>query len=330
MDTKTIKIDRYIPEKNKIDNAASIIKNGGLVAFPTETIYGLGANALDEKAVEKIFIAKGRPQDNPLIVHISKKQDLVKYVKEIPDKAKKLINKFWPGPLTIIFKKKLVIPDRVTCGLKTIAVRMPLNKIALELIKKSGVPIAAPSANSSGKPSPTKAKHVFDDLNGKIDLIIDGGQTDIGLESTVISLVNPEKPILLRPGKISAEEIERFIGGIIIHKGVYNKIMASKKVESPGLKYQHYSPKAKVILVIGKSSELKINQLKKQYEIEGKKADIIIESSKNKFAKEIFSKFRDCEKDGVDIILVKGVDEKGIGMAIMNRLRRAASEIIES
>jgi L-threonylcarbamoyladenylate synthase len=328
INTKVIKINSFQPEKTKINKAVKIIQSGGLVAFPTETIYGLGADALNEKAVEKIFKAKGRPQDNPLIIHIADKKDLRKYVSCIPKKAKTLIDKFWPGPLAIVFKKNKIIPDRTTCGLKSAAIRMPSNKIALKLIKQSGVPIAAPSANYSGKPSPSKASHVIDDLNGKIDLIINGGKTTIGLESTVISLVN--EPVLLRPGRISKEQIEKEIGKIEIHKGVFNMIKGNEKAESPGLKYRHYSPKAKVILVTGKYSKEKIKELFKQYRKENLKVKILACNNKKKLAKNLFSKFRECDKKNIDIILVNSINEKGIGMAIMNRLRKSASKIIKA
>jgi len=312
--------------KKNICLAADLIKSGELVAFPTETIYGLGANALNEKAIKKIFKVKGRPQDNPLIVHISNKEDLNKYVLDIPEKAKKLIDAFWPGPLTIVLKKNNLITNEVTCGLDSVAIRIPDNKIALELIKQAGCPIAAPSANISGRPSLTKAQHVLEDLNGKIPPILDGGNTDIGLESTVISLVN--NPILLRPGKITLEEIEQVIGKIEVHKDINKKINKNEKPESPGLKYNHYCPKAKVILAIGKDKSDKLKLLNEQLEKEGKKVLIISEKDKKMLAKNLFSIFRDCDINKFDVILIEEVDENNLGMALMNRIRKAASQVI--
>jgi len=326
METRILRLSPNSPEQDKIKIAADLIKTGKLVAFPTETIYGLGANALNGEAIKDIFKAKGRPQDNPLIVHIADKEDLNKYVLSIPNKAKKLIDAFWPGPLTIVLKKNSIISNQVTCGLDSIAIRIPDNKIALELIKQSGCPIAAPSANISGSPSPTKAQHVFDDLNGKIQLILDGGDTDIGLESTVISLVNG--PILLRPGKISIKEIEKIIGKIEVHKQINQKVNESEKPESPGLKYNHYCPKAKVILAVGRDRQDKIKYLKEKLEKEGKKVFIISDKNKEILAKNLFSIFRDCDKNKFDFILIEEIDENNLGMALMNRIRKAASRVI--
>ena len=305
---------RIIKPLNKSDlkKPAKFLRKGKLVAFPTETVYGLGANALDVDAVKKIFIAKGRPADNPLIVHIADKNDLKKLVRKIPEKAKILIEKFWPGPLTIVFEKKEIVSNIVTARQKTVAVRMPKNKIALDLIKMARVPIAAPSANTSTRPSPTKAEHVFDDLNGKIDIIVDGGKTDVGLESTVIDLTS-KIPTILRPGKITKEEIEKLIGK------VFAKTKSGKNVKSPGMKYKHYSPKAKVIL----ASKKEIKKISKKFK--DKKIGIIFcGNSLEEYAKNIFSEFREMDKMGIEVILAEKVEEKGIGVAIMNRLKKAA------
>ncbi len=294
---------------------ASILRKGGLVAFPTETVYGLGANALDENAVKKIFEAKGRPSDNPLIVHVSDKEELFALVSKVPEKAQKLMDKFWPGPLTLVLNKSKSVPRAVTAGQETVAIRMPNNKIALELIKQSGIPVAAPSANVSTRPSPTEAKHVLEDLDGKIDAIIDGGRTDIGLESTVIDLTS-ETPTILRPGKITKEELEKVIGKI------ETKAKAGKVAKAPGMKYKHYSPKAKVILVTKKE----IPSLKRK--LGTKKIGIILkEGTFEEFAKSLFSKFREMDKKGIEVILVEKIKEKGLGVAIMNRLKKAAGEI---
>lgn len=304
------------PNEEGIDIASKIIQKNGTVAFPTETVYGLGANALSKKAIKKIFKAKGRPQDNPLIVHIATIDSLFKITKKISPKAKKLIDNFWPGPLTIILKKNKKIPSIVTAGLDSVAVRMPKNKVALNLIKKSKRPIAAPSANTSTKPSPTKAKHVIDDLNNKIDAIIKGQDANVGLESTVIDMTT-KTPTILRPGKITKEKIEKIIGKVNI------KTSSGKEAKSPGMKYKHYSPNAKVIIAPkNKFKEIKIKN-------KDKKIGIIKKGiSKKRFAKKMFSKFRDLDKKGCEIILVEKIKENGLGLAIMNRLKKAASEII--
>ncbi|MEM0465711.1 MAG: L-threonylcarbamoyladenylate synthase [Candidatus Pacearchaeota archaeon] len=312
----------------QIKQAADLIKKGELVAFPTETVYGLGANALDSNAVKKIFIAKGRPSDNPLIVHISKKEQ-INEIAYIPISKKRLVNKlikkFWPGPLTIILRKKKIIPDEVTCGLKTVAIRMPKNKIALSLIENSKVPIAAPSANLSGKPSGTSFRHVLKDFNGKIAGIIKSKDCEIGLESTVIDMT-ADKPMLLRPGLISFEKLKKIIPKLSLFScnNLCNNI---NKVKSPGIKYKHYSPNAKIILFNTKDfNKIKIyeNKLKKQ----NKKVKIIKTSKKISFAKKLFKIFRDADEKKIDFLLIQSVEESGIGRAIMNRLKKASYKII--
>jgi L-threonylcarbamoyladenylate synthase len=306
MKTKIIFLSIKKPEPEKIKAAAEILKSGELVAFPTETVYGIGA-VLKPDAVKKIFLAKGRPNDNPLIVHISNKKQLAELADEVPEIAEKLAEKFWPGPLTIVLKNKSA-PKEVTAGLESVALRMPKNKIALALINAAG-PLAAPSANISGKPSPTKAEHVFDDFNNKIPLILDGGETDIGLESTVVSLVR--EPVLLRPGKITKEQIEEVIGPVrVLHK--------SKKPLSPGMSYKHYSPDAKIILF----SRDELEKLKEKYA--DKKTEVIFHENVEDSAKNLFSKFREADKKGAEIIFAEKVEEKGFGMALMNRLKKAA------
>jgi L-threonylcarbamoyladenylate synthase len=339
--TKVINIDDKNPEINKIKAAAEIIRNGDVVAFPTETVYGLGANALDENAIRKIYTAKGRPSDNPLIVHVSSRNDVKKLVKKIPENAKKLMNKFWPGPLTIIFRKSDIVPDITTGNLDTVAVRMPDNKIALALIKESRVPIAAPSANISGKPSPTCAKHVINDMTGKIPMILSGGQCAIGLESTVIDM-SSKVPILLRPGKISLEELKKVLGKVHVSASVYGTKRKLKKVSSPGMKYKHYSPDAKVIVVRG--SKLKVEQKIKDIILSSKKSKQKIavigfhkyDSAVNYICRDstdmahiVFDKFREADERKIDIIIVEGVNTKGIGLALMNRIKRAASEVVD-
>jgi len=249
METKILKINAKRIDYRKIKIAADVLQKGGLVAFPTETVYGLGADAFNAKAVRKIFEVKKRPWHNPLIVHIANKKDIKKVCKAVPKKAKQLIKKFWPGPLTLVLQKNKKIPKEVCAGLNTVAVRMPKHKVALALIKASKTPIAAPSANIATKPSATNAKDVIEDFLGKIEVIIDSGKTNIGLESTIIDL-STEKPVLLRPGGITLEEIEKVIGEVEIHESILKKGKAAK-IKAPGMMKKHYAPKAKVILLIG-------------------------------------------------------------------------------
>jgi len=304
---------------SQIQIAADILRAGGLVAFPTETVYGLGANALDSDAVSQIFVAKGRPQDNPLIVHVATLEQLYSIVQEVPPLAEKLIKKFWPGPLTIVLKKANVIPSIVTAGLDSVAVRMPSNKIALELIKGAGVPIAAPSANVSGKPSPTTARHVVEDLFGRVDVIIDGGDCEVGVESTVVSLI--DKPELLRPGKITLEELRSTIGDVIYNQN-------PKVIRSPGMKHKHYAPNAKVII----SND--VAKLSDEYFHNGKKVGVIatkavpnvemrIVKNVTELAKHLFQYFREFDSLGTDVIIVEPVEKEGLGLAVMNRLEKA-------
>ncbi|MBU1204733.1 MAG: threonylcarbamoyl-AMP synthase [Nanoarchaeota archaeon] len=346
MKTKIIKINPKNIEISKIKAAARILRKGGLVAFPTETVYGLGADALNPKAVKKIFEAKGRPADNPLIVHIADKEEVYRLAKEVPEEAEKLMDKFWPGPLTLVLKKSKIVPDIITGGLDSVAIRMPANKIALALIKEAKVPVAAPSANLFSKPSPTSAEHVIQDLYGKIDVIIDSGETEIGVESTVLDLTT--KPAtLLRPGGITLEELERVLGKIKIHPIIKGKKVKNIIAKSPGMKYKHYSPNADVILVEGAYQEVKkrIQKLVYKHKKEGKnigvmtanenheyKADLIkfVGNDFNTIAKNLFKIFREFDKEKVDIIIAEGVSDKGLGLAIMNRLRKAAYEIIKN
>lgn len=311
--TRILHIDSGNPQEDKLNDAADVIRNGGLVAFPTETVYGLGADGSNIDAVKKIFIAKGRPADNPLIVHVFDISQVKLLVKEISKNAIKLMNRFWPGPLTLIFKKSKIVSDLITCGLDSVAIRMPNNKIALRLIEKSNCFIPAPSANISGKPSPTDAKHVIEDLNGKIDLIIDAGNVDIGIESTVVDLTS-KIPVILRHGKITLAQIEEVIG-----KVNKNKKENVKKPKSPGMKYRHYAPNAKVIIV---KDELDFKKLSKKYK--GNRIKFLKYSNEVEMAKNLFKDFRDCDNDGFDFIFVVAVKDKGFGKAIMDRLRKAS------
>ena len=323
---------------NKLNTAATIIKNSGLVLFPTETVYGIGANGLDEKAVAKIFTAKGRKQDNPLILHISNLDMLKQITTNINEIEQKLIDEFWPGPFTLILNRTNVVPDIVTGGLNTVGVRMPSGIIAKNLIELSGVPIAAPSANISGKPSGTNITDIFDELKDKVDYIIDGGICEVGLESTVVRVIDGI-PHILRPGKITPEQIEKITGNIVVDKHILNNIEDSKPL-SPGMKYRHYAPKAKCILVYSNDNKKmidKINELANKY-----KNPLIISCSENlinyedkktinigsrktleEISKNIFSCLRKVDSYNPDIVLIEGVESKGLGLAIMNRLIRA-------
>jgi len=309
---------------NSINKASSYIKKDEIVAFPTETVYGLGANAYDEKAVKKIFKAKGRPADNPLIVHIANKKDIEVLTQEIPDTAKRIIKKFFPGPITVILKKNEIVPDIVTSGLDTIAIRMPSSKIAREFIKTCGVPVAAPSANLSGSPSPTSFIHVLDDFKGKIPCLLIGPNAKYGLESTVVDCTG-SVPVILRPGVVTLEQLRKIDRRI-------NYLRKPKNIKSPGQKYRHYAPKAKVRLISDfgfrisdfKSSTAYIGFHKLNNEVLERLRDFKICKGLNDYAKNLFSFFRDCDARGIKVIYCQKVPQKGIGLAIMNRLRKTS------
>lgn len=347
--TEVLKINKQNPESDKIRYAAEIIKQGGLVVFPTETVYGLGASAFDMDAVRNIFKAKGRPADNPLIVHIADMKDVQLLAKRPPKTAMLLMERFWPGPLTIVLKKRKAVLDIVTAGSDSVAVRMPDNRIALSLIKAAGVPLVAPSANISGKPSPTKARDVLEDLNGRVDLIIDGGITKIGIESTVIDITNTP-PTILRPGGITMEDIEFLIGKVgliafdISCKGIPSATVALRSgyLKSPGLKYKHYAPHAEVVIVEGGAEDVqeKIKSLADEALKNNKRVGIIsfqknarykdcivifAGSDADAVARRLFSALREMDKKKVDIIISESLIDKGIGLAVSDRLKRAAS-----
>lgn len=341
--TKTIKIDKNNIDEKLLKEAALILKNGGTVAFPTETVYGLGGNALDENAVGKIFEAKGRPSDNPLIIHISESKDLNKLILESNKNAEILMKEFWPGPLTLIFNKSKNVPKSVTGGLDTVAIRMPSHPIARLLIKLSGVAVAAPSANLSGKPSPTKEEHVIKDLKGRVDAIVCGGNAQVGVESTVVDITS-EIPMILRPGGITKEQLEKVIGRVDVDPALKNKEDKNLIPKSPGMKYTHYSPEAQVILVNGDLDKMvwKIKEIAKTKESEGYKVGIMsTEETKKKYsrgviisvgsrerletvASNLFKTLREFDEQKVDIILAEGFEEKEVGQAIMNRLTKSA------
>jgi len=324
--TKIIRINPENIDTDLLMEAAGVIKRGGLVAFPTETVYGLGADTFNGTAVKSIFSAKGRPADNPLISHIARIEDIERFAREIPDNAIKLSEAFWGGPLTMIFKKKQGIPDEVTAGLDTVAVRLPSHSVANELIKLSETAIAAPSANLSGSPSPTTAKHCIDDLYGRVDMIVDGGSSMIGIESTVIDMTK-EIPVILRPGMLTPEDFESVIGEVS-YGGE-----ASGAPKCPGMKYVHYSPKAQVYLFEGDINEKDISSIGKKKCIIAKnmtKADdeniLAYNAGENdtEYAARIFYLLRKADDDGADTVFAQMPENKGIGTALINRLYKSA------
>ncbi|WP_461865079.1 L-threonylcarbamoyladenylate synthase [Thermococcus sp.] len=332
----TIVINMREPDERKMRIAANLIREGKLVAFPTETVYGLGADALNENAVRRIFQAKGRPPDNPLIIHIADFEQLYRLARDVPKEARILAEKFWPGPLTFVLPKREDVPYVTTGGLDTVAVRMPANEIALSLIRMSGRPIAAPSANISGKPSPTSAEHVADDFYGRIECIINGGETEIGVESTVLDLTS-RPPVLLRPGGLPVEEIEKVIGKVEIHPAV--KGYAVDTAKAPGMKYRHYAPNARVIVVEGRENRVheKIIELIDEYRRKGLRVGVMatgrfydadawvdLGRSEEEVARNLFKALRELDKENVDVILAEGIEERGLGLAVMNRLKKAA------
>ncbi|MBQ7203335.1 MAG: threonylcarbamoyl-AMP synthase [Eubacterium sp.] len=316
-----------------IKKAAEIIKSGGLVAFPTETVYGLGANALNEDAVKSIFKAKGRPSDNPLIIHVADKGDITPLVKEVTPKAKALIDAFFPAPLTIILQKSNIVPNATSGGLDTVAVRMPKNEVARELIRQSGCVIAAPSANTSGLPSPTKAKYVIDDMLGKVDAIIDGGDCEVGVESTVITLAG-DTPTILRPGAVTKEMLEAVIGEVEISPAVLNELDKDETAASPGMKYKHYAPKARVMLVNAdkESYERFVNAKANAFALCFDDDNVTIphitfgkESDGESQAKELFDALRQLDALGAKRVYARLPEKDGVSMAVYNRLIRAAA-----
>ncbi|EXJ23502.1 TsaC protein (YrdC-Sua5 domain) required for threonylcarbamoyladenosine t(6)A37 modification in tRNA [Alkalibacterium sp. AK22] len=323
-----------------IAEAAAYLKKGEVVAFPTETVYGLGADATNEEAVRKIFKAKGRPSDNPLIIHVSSKQQLQAYVTQIPKEAEAIIERFWPGPCTIVFERKGPLAPAVTGDLNTVAVRMPDHPVALELIRQAGVPLAAPSANLSGRPSPTTADHVRRDLEGKISGIIDGGSTGVGLESTVIDLTNPKRPTVLRPGGVSLEDLQDTLEHIYLDLHLKDGSQAPK---SPGMKYRHYSPD-KPVYILPENAE-KQSELVKAFVLKGERPGLLVseETAKDllipgeyevyslgekakpeEAASRFYDGLRMLDQTRASVIFAEAYSETGIGRAYMNRLHKAA------
>lgn len=344
MNTRLLKVDPTNPDKATIQIAADIIQHGGLVAFPTETVYGLGANALDGGAILRLFEAKKRPLDNPPIVHVADVSEVYPLVAAVPKAAEVLMKQFWPGPLTLVFKHSANVPKEATAGLDTIAIRMPKHPVAATLIRQSKRPIAAPSANLSGKPSPTTAAHVLEDLNGRIDAIIDGGAANIGVESTVVDL-SCTPPMLLRPGGTPFEALKAVLTDLQLHPFVQSEVeLPLGQARSPGMKHKHYAPKAEVTLVEGNVEAIvaKIKQLAAEYKAQKKKVGILATDETqaaykayvvcsmgsrhnlSTVASSLFRLLREVDAEGVDVILAESVPQEGLGLAVMNRLRKAS------
>ncbi|HBF6775921.1 TPA: threonylcarbamoyl-AMP synthase [Clostridioides difficile] len=339
MKTIISNIDINNIDYEEIKIQAKLLREGKTVIFPTETVYGLGANALDENAVKKIYEAKGRPSDNPLIVHIYEKKEVYDLAKDISDKAKLVIEKLWPGPITIILNKKDIIPYKTSGGLDTVAIRMPSNIIARAIILEAGIPIAAPSANISGRPSPTKAKHVYEEMNGRVDGIVLGGDSNFGLESTVLDLTE-ETPMILRPGSITKEVLEELLGEVKLDPSLSKK-EDNQKAKAPGMKYKHYSPNADVYIISGKRENVttKINDMIKSNRDKGLKTGVMCISRNREFydgevidlgnsleevASNLFDALIEMDKKGVDVIYSEEFPKTGVGQAIMNRLLKSA------
>ena len=344
MKTEIVKIpDRAPVDAALLEKAAQILRDGGLVAFPTETVYGLGGNALDAGASAKIYAAKGRPSDNPLIVHISCMEELPPLVKEIPESARKLAAAYWPGPMTMILPKSSLIPDATSGGLPTVAVRMPSDPVANALIRIAGVPIAAPSANTSGRPSPTSAAHVIEDMDGRIEMILDGGDVPVGVESTIIDLTG-EVPVLLRPGAVTLSMLEAVVGNVDLDRVLTEPLAPDVHPKAPGMKYRHYAPKADMLLVEGPTEQVVrlITERATKAAAEGKKVGIIAtdetldryphvdvrsigrRSDERTVAHNLFAVLRDFDDDGADVIFSEVFSGDELGLAIMNRLTKAA------
>ena len=347
MDTIIEKIDPGNIDADVMDRAGKLIAEGELVAFPTETVYGLGGDALDPDASRKIYAAKGRPSDNPLIVHIAEFDDMKRVAREVPEQARKLADAFWPGPLTMIVWKSDAVPEATTGGMQTVAVRMPNHPVALELIRRSGCLIAAPSANTSGRPSPTEAQHVAEDLSGKIAMILDGGPVGIGIESTIIDLTE-EKPMILRPGYITPEMLSEVLQEeVVIDPGIV-AADDTRKPKAPGMKYKHYAPKAEMIIVDGAQDAViaKINELTAAKRAEGKKVAVIAtdetkerydaqvilsmgrRSDEDAIAQHLYKILRECDELEVGEIYSECFQTPRIGQAIMNRLLKAAGHTV--
>ena len=348
METVLSIIDEKNYDASVIEEAGRIIREGGLVAFPTETVYGLGGDALNPGASKKIYAAKGRPSDNPLIVHICCMEDLYRIAEDVNPAAVKMADKFWPGPLTMIFKKKAIVPMETTGGLDTVAVRMPSNKIASDFIRAAGGFVAAPSANLSGRPSPTTAKHVYEDMSGRIEMVIDGGSSVIGLESTIVDMTQ-DVPMVLRPGYITGDMVKELLGDVDYDPAVFGTVVEGLKPKAPGMKYRHYAPKGELTIVKG-TQEAVVSYMKQQvdsYIKEGKRVGVIAtdetagnyinatllrsvgqREDEDSIAHRLYGILREFDDEKIDVIYSEDFDTPRIGQAIMNRLIKAAGHNI--
>lgn len=346
MDTIVYRIANTIEDDKAIQTAGKIIKQGGLVAFPTETVYGLGGDALNPDSSRKIYAAKGRPSDNPLIIHICKLEDIDKIISVFPDQAKKLAQEFWPGPLTMVLPKSDMVPKETTGGLDTVAVRMPVDPIALSFIEAAGGYVAAPSANVSGRPSPTSSRYVEEDMYGRIEMIIDGGDVEIGLESTIVDLTG-KVPMLLRPGRITLEMLKEILGEVEVDKTILAGNAAGRP-KAPGMKYKHYAPKGELTIIAGESQAVvkKINELAVRGMQQGEKIGVIGTEENISFyqghsiksvgkrddevsiAKHLYRILREFDDEGITLIYSESFSAGGMGQAIMNRLLKAAGHQI--
>ena len=337
MNTKLLKIEDPEVQSAEVQQAADIIREGGLVAIPTETVYGLGANALNPQAVKNIFLAKGRPQDNPLIIHVEDAEQAEKYALDIPQEYYELCRRFSPGPLTVILKKKDCIPMETSGGLSTVAIRIPSHPVARAIIRAAGVPVAAPSANLSGKPSPTTAQHCVDDMWGRVDAIVDSGECAVGLESTVISLAeNP--PLLLRPGAVTAEQLREVLPELEIHQAVTGELEQGAKATSPGMRYKHYSPNAKVTILNGSTAAYtrfmaeqeadSVYALCFEEDVPGLKVPYIVwgsQKDEDSQAQNLFSALRELDDPAVHMVYARCPEGEGVAYAVQNRLKKAAA-----
>nr|MBQ8252116.1 threonylcarbamoyl-AMP synthase [Lachnospiraceae bacterium] len=346
MDTKWVKIPAEKADKHVLKEAGEIIQGGGLVAFPTETVYGLGGDAMNPESAKKIYAAKGRPSDNPLIVHICKTEDMEKIVREVPKQAYVLAERFWPGPLTMIMKKADCVPKETTGGLDTVAVRLPDHPVALAFIREAGGFVAAPSANTSGRPSPTLGKYVYEDMNGRIEMILDGGEVGIGVESTIIDLTE-DIPVVLRPGYVTWEMLQEVLGEVCLDPTML-EIDCQQAPKAPGMKYRHYAPRGELVIVSGDREKVsdKIGQLLTEKRELGFKTGVIVSKEEEHLyradsvkvtgdrtdmaavARNLFRILREFDDENIDCMYVQAFPKDGIGQAVMNRMLKAAGHRI--
>lgn len=350
--TRLLPIDPANPDPGTIAEAAAVLRQGGLVAFPTETVYGLGGIVTNRQALRGIFAAKGRPADNPLILHVADAQDLERLARELPPAARVLAGAFWPGPLTLVVPRAPEIPDEVTAGLDTVAVRLPDHAVARALIRAAGAAVAAPSANTSGRPSPTTARDVWDDLQGRVDIILDAGPTGVGVESTVVDVTGPV-PVVLRPGGVSVEELERHVGRVALDPAVEGKPLAGP-ARSPGMKYRHYAPKAPALLLEGTPEAVarRVVELAQEAAGRGERVGAVVMAEEGQLlegrlpegsvvrilgsrqdpreaARRLYQALRDMDRLGVHQVLLSAPEPRGLGLAVRDRMRRAAGQRVE-